>query len=81
MSGYRIGIEPEHDSENEFSSEDIVFEFDRTTYGIPEAQMTITIPQPGYRAYARVITLRGEGLRALYYGLKRMFDPSADEID
>lgn len=81
---YRIGIAPHHDSEMEYSSEDLIFDFERigTGYGDTEAQVTLRVPQPSsFRAYPRDITLRGDGLRALYDGLKRMFDPSLDEID
>ena len=83
MSSYRIGIEPHHDSEMEYSSEDLVFEFERVGgYGDTTPQVTLRVPQPSsFRAYPRDITLRGDGLRALYHGLKYLFDPSSEEID
>jgi hypothetical protein len=81
---YRIGIEPYHDSEMEYSSEDVVFEFERVGAGFGDTtlQVKLQIPQRAdYRMYPREITLRGDGLRALYDGLKHLFDPSFDEID
>lgn len=80
---YKISIEPHYDSESENQYEDVVFEFERIGAGFGEtiSQLTIRVSQNGYRAYSRDIALRGDGLRALYYGLKRMFDPSMDEID
>jgi hypothetical protein len=73
---YRIGIEPHNDNEMEYSSEDLVFEFDRVGgYGDTTAQVTMRVPQlSSFRAYPREITLRGDGL-------KRLFDPTLNDID
>ena len=78
MSSYRIGIEPHHDSELEYSSEDLVFEFERVGgYHDTSPQVTLRIAQPStFRAYPREIVLRGDGLKALYDGLKRLIDPT-----
>jgi len=77
MSRYRIGIEPEYDSDNTFPK-DVKFEFERVSnsWGETTRQMKIHLQDPD-----REILLRGDGLRALYQSLKSLVDPSLDEID
>ena len=72
MSSYRIGIEPESDSDNTYPK-DVEFEFERSE---TIKQMKIRLQYPD-----REIVLRGDGLRALYQSLKSLVDPSLDEID
>ena len=72
MNSYRIGIEPEYDSDNKFPK-DVEFEFERLSN---TRQMKIRLQYPD-----REIVLRGDGLRALYQSLKSLVDPSLEEID
>jgi hypothetical protein len=59
----------------EFSDKEIIFEFDRINigFGDTEAQTILCIPQSD-RDYPREIILRGDGLKALYNGLKLLFN-------